>query len=132
ERPGRRKVLGVTAETTASEREMTSAVTEPRKSGKERQKTKPRTDRKREGVGALIARQDPALWQTVTFRDGPQGKPMTSRFCLLIRRWLVKCVGVAVGGLDPAAVRAGAWAYFGPRPSGCLRAGDKMFDGGKR
>jgi SRSO17 transposase len=71
---GRRYVLGVSADTT---------VPEPRQAGKGRQKTRPRPDRKPEAIGALIARQDHAAWQTVTFRDGPDGQPMTSRFCFL-------------------------------------------------
>ena len=59
------------------------AVPEPRKSGKGRQKTRPRPDRKPEAIGALITRQDPAVWQRVTFRDGPDANPMASRFCFL-------------------------------------------------
>ena len=51
--------------------------------GKGRQKTRPRPDRKPEAIGALIASLDAEQFETVTFRDGPDGKPMTSRFCFL-------------------------------------------------
>ena len=54
----------------------------PAQGGKGRQKTRPRPDRKPETIGALIARLATSI-QTVTFRDGPDGKPMTSRFCFL-------------------------------------------------
>jgi SRSO17 transposase len=80
---GRQYVLGVSADTTVFAPETMFEVPEPRKAGKGRQKTRPRPDRKPEQVGALIVRQDQAAWQTVTFRDGPDGKPMTSRFCFL-------------------------------------------------
>ena len=80
---GRRYVLGVSADTTVFAPETVFAVPAPRKAGKGRQKIRPRPDRKPEAIGALIARQDDAVWQTVTFRDGPDGEPMTSRFCFL-------------------------------------------------
>ena len=83
DRAGRQYVLGVSADTTVFAPETIFEVPEPRKAGKGRQKTRPRPDRKPEAVGALIARQDQAAWQAVTFRDGPGGKPMTSRFCFL-------------------------------------------------
>jgi SRSO17 transposase len=79
---GRRYVLGVSADTTVFAPETLFEVPAPRKAGKGRQKSRPRPDRKPEAIGALIARQD-AVWQTVTFRDGPDGEPMTSRFCFL-------------------------------------------------
>lgn len=80
---GRRYVLGISADTTVFAPETVFEVPAPRKAGKGRQKTRPRPDRKPEQVGALIARQDPTVWQTVTFRDGPDDEPMTSRFCFL-------------------------------------------------
>ena len=83
---GRRYVLGVSADTTVFAPETVFAVPAPRKAGKGRQKIRPRPDRKPEAIGALIARQDDAVWQTVTFRDGPDGEPMTSRFCFLRAR----------------------------------------------
>jgi SRSO17 transposase len=80
---GRQYVLGVSADTTVFAPETVFEVPAPRKAGSGRQKTRPRPDRKPEAIGALIARQDQAVWQTVTFRDGPDGEPMTSRFCFL-------------------------------------------------
>ena len=76
-------MLGVSADTTVFAPETVFEVPAPRKAGKGRQKSRPRPDRKPEAIGALIARQDDAVWQTVTFRDGPDGEPMTSRFCFL-------------------------------------------------
>jgi SRSO17 transposase len=80
---GRGYVLGVSADITVFAPETLFAVPEPRTSGKGRQRMRPRADRTPEAIGALIARQDPAVWQSVTFRDGPEGDPMTSRFCFL-------------------------------------------------
>lgn len=41
---------------------------------------RPRPDRAPEAIGDLIARLGPDHAQTVAFRDGPDGEPMTSRF----------------------------------------------------
>jgi SRSO17 transposase len=50
-----------------------------------------RPDREPEHVAELIDRLAPQNLQTVTFRDGPDGKPITSRFCFLrvraVKRW---------------------------------------------
>ena len=51
--------------------------------GRGRPKSRSRPDRKPEQIGALIAGLSPEQFQTVTFRDGPEGKRMTSRFCFL-------------------------------------------------
>jgi len=80
---GRRYVLSVSAETTVFAPETIFDVPELRATGKDRQPKRPRPDRDREAIGTLIARQSADGWQTVTFRDGPDGTPMTSRFCLL-------------------------------------------------
>ena len=80
---GRRYVLSVSADTTVFAPETSFPVPDPRASGKGRQKTRPRPDRGPEAIGALVARQDADAWQTVTFRDGPDSEPMTSRFCFL-------------------------------------------------
>ena len=81
---GREYVLAVSPDTTVFAPETVFEVPEPRKRGRKgRQKTRPRPDRKPEAIGALIARLDAEQFQTVTFRDGPDGKPMTSRFCFL-------------------------------------------------
>ncbi|MGH2831409.1 MAG: IS701 family transposase [Solirubrobacteraceae bacterium] len=56
-----------------------------------RRRTRLRPDRKPEPVRELIARLAPENLQTVTFRDGPDGQPVTSRFCFLrvraLKRW---------------------------------------------
>jgi SRSO17 transposase len=46
--------------------------------GRSRRRLRP--DRQPESIAALIARLGPQAAQSVTFRDGPDGKPMTSRF----------------------------------------------------
>jgi SRSO17 transposase len=50
-----------------------------------------RPDREPEHVAELIDSLAPQNLQTVTFRDGPDGKPITSRFCFLrvraVKRW---------------------------------------------
>jgi SRSO17 transposase len=80
---GREYVLAVSADTTVFAPEAIFEVPEPRDRGSGRQKTRPRPDRKPEAIGALIARLAPEQFQTVTFRDGPDGKPIASRFCFL-------------------------------------------------
>ncbi len=80
---GRQYVLSVSPDTTVFCPETSFEVPEPRNGGSGRQKTRARPDREPEAIGALIARQSADAWQTVTFRDGPDGEPMTSRFCFL-------------------------------------------------
>ena len=80
---GREYVLSVSPDTTVFAPHTAFGVPDPRESGKGRQKTRPRPDQKPEAIGALIAGLDGGRWQTVTFRDGPGGEPMTSRFCFL-------------------------------------------------
>ena len=58
-------------------------VPTPRKAGKGRRKPDRGRTAEPEAIGALIGRQNQAVWQTITFRDGPEGEPMTSRFCFL-------------------------------------------------
>jgi len=64
----------------------------PRRAGKTgRGRTRLRPDREPESVQELVARLAPQGLQTVTFRDGPDGKPVTSQFALLrvraLKRW---------------------------------------------
>ena len=80
---GREYVLAVSPDTTVFAPETIFEVPEPRGGGSGRQKTRPRPDRKPEAIGALIAALDAEQFQTITFRDGPNDEPMTSRFCLL-------------------------------------------------
>lgn len=52
----------------------------PPREGMGRPNIRPRPDREPESIGALIARIGPDAIQTVTFRDGPDGQPISSRF----------------------------------------------------
>ncbi len=76
-------VLSVSEEVSVFAPETVFEVPAPRAAGSGRQKTRPRPDREPEQIGELIARLGPERFQTVTFRDGPDGKRMRSRFCLL-------------------------------------------------
>ena len=60
------------AETVFAVPEQTAATGRP--------KSRPRPDRDPETIGELIARADAEQAQTVAFRDGPDGKPVTSQF----------------------------------------------------
>lgn len=51
--------------------------------GRGRPNSRPQPDRKPEQIGALVARLEPEQFKTVTFRDGPRGKRIRSRFCFL-------------------------------------------------
>jgi SRSO17 transposase len=51
-----------------------------REGSKGRPRTRPRPDREPESIGELIARLGPGRAQTVSFRDGPDGEPVSSRF----------------------------------------------------
>jgi SRSO17 transposase len=79
----REYVLAVSPDSTVFAPETIFAVPAQRDSGSGRRKTRPRPDRKPEAIGALIAGLDGGQWQTVTFRDGPDGEAMSSRFCFL-------------------------------------------------
>jgi SRSO17 transposase len=57
-------------------------------SGRSRKRLRP--DREPEAIAALIARLGEKAAHTVTFRDGPDGKPMTSRFIFTRVRALKK------------------------------------------
>jgi SRSO17 transposase len=76
-------VLSVSEEVSVFTAETVFDVPAPRKTGKGRQKTRPRPDREPEQIGDLINRLGPAQFKTVAFRDGPDGKRMRSRFCSL-------------------------------------------------
>jgi SRSO17 transposase len=80
---GREYVLAVSPDTSVFAPETIFEVPEPRESGSGRQRTRPRPDRKPAAIGALIARLPAEQFQTVTFRDGPDGVAMTSRFCFV-------------------------------------------------
>ena len=76
-------VLSVSEEVSVFAPETIFEVPAPRHAGSGRQKTRPRPDREPEQIGELIARLGPEHFKTVTFRDGPDGKRMRSRFCFL-------------------------------------------------
>ena len=76
-------VLSVSEEVSVFVPETSFELPAPRDTGSGRQKTRPRPDREPEQIGELIGRLGPEHFQTVTFRDGPDGKRMRSRFCFL-------------------------------------------------
>ncbi len=76
---GRPYVLAVGAETAVYAPETTFAVP-PRTTSKGRAPTRARADREPEAIKALIARLGQGAAESVTFRDGPDGEPITSQF----------------------------------------------------
>lgn len=76
---GSEYVLAVGPTTTVFAPETTFEVPE-RADKRGRPRTKPRPDREPESIGDLIGRLGPGRAQSVTFRDGPDGEPITSRF----------------------------------------------------
>src|SRR5450755_971351 len=72
-------VLAIGAETTVYAPETTFAVP-PRTSSKGRPPTRARADREPEAIKDLIARLGQQTAETLTFRDGPDGEPITSQF----------------------------------------------------
>jgi SRSO17 transposase len=75
-------VLSVGADTKVFTSETTFTVPEP-EGGAGPPYSRPRPDREPVTIAELIADLPPEEFQTVTFRDGPDGKPVTSRFCFL-------------------------------------------------
>jgi SRSO17 transposase len=76
-------VLSVSEELSVFAPETVFEVPAPRSGGSGRQKTRPRPDREPEQIGEMIKSLGPEQFNTVTFRDGPNGKRMRSRFCFL-------------------------------------------------
>ncbi len=76
-------VLSVSEEVSVFAPETVFEVPAPRSGGSGRQKTRPRPDREPEQIGELMERLGPEHFNTVTFRDRPDGKRMRSRFCFL-------------------------------------------------
>jgi SRSO17 transposase len=72
-------VLSVSPETNVFSAETKFTAPEPR-SGPGRRSNHPRPDRDPESIGQLVARLGEKHLKTVTFRDGPDGKPLKSRF----------------------------------------------------
>ncbi|MGH2962461.1 MAG: IS701 family transposase [Solirubrobacterales bacterium] len=79
---GREYVLSVGAATAVFAPATVFRVPEP--SGKRgRPRSRPRPDGKPESIEALVAGLDAEAFKTVTFRDGPEGEPVSSRFAFL-------------------------------------------------
>jgi len=72
-------VLSVSPETTVFSGETSFAAPEQR-TGPGRRSPHPRPDRDCEAIGRLVARLGERELKTVTFRDGPDGRPRKSRF----------------------------------------------------
>jgi SRSO17 transposase len=79
---GRGYVLSVSPETTVFAPQTTFVVAR-REGTTGRPPSRPRPDRDPDAIGSLIAGQDASAWQTVTFRDGLDGEPVTSRFAFV-------------------------------------------------
>lgn len=79
---GTEYVFSVSAETTVFEPQTAFAVPAPKRaSGRPPRRLRP--DREPVAIAELIAGLSPGDWQTLAFRDGPDGEPMTSRFAFL-------------------------------------------------
>jgi hypothetical protein len=76
---GLRYVLSVSPETTVFSADTQFDAPEAR-SGPGRKSNHPRPDRDPESIGQLIARLGEKQLRTVTFRDGPNGSYLKSRF----------------------------------------------------
>ena len=72
-------LLSVSPETTVFTQETQFTAPEPR-TGPGPRNNHPRPDRDPESIGQLIARLGEGQLKTVSFRDGPDGKPRKSRF----------------------------------------------------
>jgi SRSO17 transposase len=82
EEAGLRYVLSVGPTTKVFAPGTTFAVPEPKaKTG--RPPSRPEPDRKPSSIGDLLAGLGASAWQEVAFRDGPEGEPVSSRFCFL-------------------------------------------------
>jgi SRSO17 transposase len=75
-------VLSVSAETAVFAPGSVFQVPE-RKGATGRPRARLRPGRKPQAIAELIAGLDPDDWQTVAFRDGPDGEPMISRFAFV-------------------------------------------------
>ncbi|MBW8059119.1 MAG: IS701 family transposase [Solirubrobacterales bacterium] len=83
-------VFSVGPKTTAFAPETVFEVPERKgKTGRSRSRLRP--DREPQQIGALISGLGPDEWQALTFRDGPEGEPVSSRFAFArvrtLKRW---------------------------------------------
>jgi SRSO17 transposase len=76
---GLQYVLSVSPDTNVFSEETRFTRPEPRP-GPGRRNNHPRPDRDPESIGALIAHRGEGQLRTIAFRDGPDGKPVRSRF----------------------------------------------------
>lgn len=75
-------VLSVGAKTKVFCSQTSFAVPEPQ-AGSGRPPSRPRADREPEPIGSLVAALSADAFETVSFRDGPEGEPISSRFCFV-------------------------------------------------
>ena len=81
---GLQYLLSVSPETTVFPGETEFTVpTAPASERGGRPASRPRPDREAESIGALIARLGEESFKTVAFRDGPEGRPVKSRFAFV-------------------------------------------------
>jgi SRSO17 transposase len=81
---GLQYVLSVSPETTVFSQEtefIVPAVPAGKRGG--RRVSRPAPDREAESIGALVARLGEDAFKTVAFRDGPEGRPVKSRFAFV-------------------------------------------------
>jgi len=76
-------VLSVSPASTVFSPEVEFTVPEGPAGKRGRPNIRPRPDREAESIGALFARLGEGAFKTVAFRDGPDGKPVTSRFAFV-------------------------------------------------
>jgi SRSO17 transposase len=76
-------VLSVKPERTVFAPETRFAVPSRSAARRGRPNSRPQPDREAESIGALIARLGEEALETVTFRDGPDGEPISSRFAFV-------------------------------------------------
>jgi SRSO17 transposase len=76
-------VLSVGAETKVFAPGTTFTVPQPSAGTTGRPRSRPRADTEPVAIGALIASLGAEHSQTITFRDGPDAEPITSRFCFV-------------------------------------------------
>jgi len=103
---GLRYLLSVSPETTVFSEETEFAVpAAPAGERAGRRASRPRPDREAESIGALIARLGEGAFKTVAFRDGPEGRPVKSRFAFVRVRsahhWRAHDARWATGGEAP-------------------------------
>jgi len=121
---GLQYLLSVSPETTVFSQE-TEFTVPAAPAGKRdgRRASRPRPDREAESIGALIARLGEESFKTVAFRDGPEGRPVKSRFAFVRVRsahhWRPHDERWATGGEVPPREEwlIAEWPQGAPEPS---------------